>query len=251
MNGRQEDLPANLIERIRQLMPVPTLMMLHRTLTSSEAKVIAEQQAEALHRLLNIQEPQAEVELLCELPSLDVKFVANLPVSGCSEWIHGRWVIGINRSDSLWRCRATLCHELKHILDDPVLELLDPRTDREHSHVPQRAESICNYFAGCALVPRDWLHRVWIDGTRSVDGLAACFNVSRHLIRVRLRQTGLARTATAQPGSCLRRYTRQLADRRPCLTHRRTNGHRITWSPVSPLWTVLEGQSGALQLQVN
>jgi len=216
-------IPANLIDQLRQLMPIDTLNIMNRPLTVDEAKTVAERQARLLFELLHVNGPSAEVERLVELPEIEVKFAPNLPLSGFSEWTQGHWLIGINQSDSLWRCRATLCHEFKHVLDDPFVEILYPRTDRVTEHMPQRAEAISNYFAGCVLVPRDWLCQAWDEGTRDVDTLAALFQVSRSLVAVRLRQVGLVgRGLTGEQHNepLLRRYTRTVQQRGSNLAHR-------------------------------
>jgi len=236
------DIPSNLIDKLRQLMPVGTLSMMNRPLTVDEAKTVAERQARLLLQLLNISGPSADVELLAELPDIEVKFAPNLPLSGFSEWIRGRWLIGINQSDSLWRCRATLCHEFKHVLDDPFVEILYPRTNRLSEHMPDRAEAISNYFAGCVLVPREWLLRAWSRGTREIDELAALFAVSRSLIRVRLRQLGLLKRGPAsRPGNerLFRRYTRNLQKCRRPIDHQLASGRGTKEAAPLPFRPVL------------
>jgi len=216
------EIPTNLVDQLRQLMPIDTLTMMNRPLTITEAQTVAERQARLLLELLNVTGPSADVELLTELQEIEVKFAPNLPLSGYSEWHRDHWVVGINQSDSLWRCRATLCHEFKHILDDPFAEVLYPRTNRELEHMPHNAEAISNYFAGCVLVPRDWLCQAWNEGTRDIDALAALFQVSRSLVSVRLRQVGLASRESAgdqRNEPRLRRYTRRFQQRSSQFAH--------------------------------
>jgi Zn-dependent peptidase ImmA (M78 family) len=61
-------------------------------------------------------------------------------------------------------------------------------------------ERICDYFAGCLLVPRNWLKRAWSNGIQSPTALAALFNVSTAAIAVRLQQTGIVERSTVYDG---------------------------------------------------
>ncbi len=187
--------PPHIIDRVRTLMPVRTLTMLSRPLTRAEAETVAERQANYLLRLLGVTKPEVEIELVAELPDINVEVVEDLPQSGTSDWIAdadgGHWQVAINASDSLWRCRASLAHELKHILDDPFREILYPDWYRDELVGPRQAEQICDYFAGCVLVPKAWLRQAWNAGFRSPSALAGLFDVSESMIQTRLEQTGL------------------------------------------------------------
>ncbi len=182
--------PESIIDQVRSLMPVSTMHLLRRPLTDQEARVVAERQAMLLLRLLEITKPSVEIELITELPDIEAVVAKNMPESGTADWKDNHWLIRINASESLWRCRATLAHELKHILDDPYTEILYPGVDPRLYHAPA-AEPICDYFAGCLLVPRPWLTRAWANGMHDVRELAALFDVSSTLIAVRLKQVGL------------------------------------------------------------
>ncbi|MBX7268827.1 ImmA/IrrE family metallo-endopeptidase [Micromonospora sp. Llam7] len=130
-----------------------------------------------------------EVELIAELPDIEVEVLPELPLSGATDWVRDHWHVQINADDSLWRCRSTLAHEYKHILDDPFREELYPRWPRGAAMPPDLAERICDYFAGCVLVPRQWLYKAWDDGLRDPAKLASHFDVSESLIEVRMDQT--------------------------------------------------------------
>src|SRR2546421_1324900 len=182
--------PESIIDQVRALMPVSTMHLMRRPLTDKEARVVAERQATLLLRLLEITKPSVDVELVTELPDIESVVASDMPESGTADWKDNHWLVRINASDSLWRCRATLAHELKHILDDPYTEILYPGIDPRLYHPPQ-AEPICDYFAGCLLVPRPWLTRAWANGIHDVRELAGLFDVSSKLISVRLKQVGL------------------------------------------------------------
>lgn len=187
--------PEAIINQVRSLMPVSTMHMMARPLTAQEALIVAERQANLLLRLLNMTKPSVEVELVMELPDIEVEVVPDMPESGTVDWKDDHWLIRINASDSLWRCRATLAHELKHVLDSPYMEVLYPGINPNLYHPPE-AEPICEYFGGCFLVPRTWLTRAWANGLHDVADLASLFDVSKNLMTVRLRQTGLLASAT-------------------------------------------------------
>ena len=223
-----------IIDSVRSLMPIRTLYILARPLTEAEAHVVAERQVVNLLELLGITKPSVEIELIAELPNISVEVLPNLPLSGLSEWVRNHWHIRINADDSLWRCRSTLAHELKHILDDPFREELYPNWPRESTlPPPERAEEICDYFAGCVLAPTAWLRSAWQQGTRNAAKLASLFDVSEALMRVRLYQTGLATRRLR--GYPRRAYTRSAAAlvraARKRLTHERTKHHLVGLQP--------------------
>lgn len=198
------------IDRVRQLMPMRTLDIISRPLKASEARIVAERQAHLLLRLLGITKPSVDIELIAELPNVEVEVLSGLALSGYSVWQDDHWHIHINADDSLWRCRSTLAHELKHILDDPFREPLYPNWPQESQLPPPRdAEEICEYFAGCVLAPTEWLQRAWQHGMRDTAKLASLFDVSEALIKVRLHQTGLV--ANRLRSYQRRGYTRRAA----------------------------------------
>jgi len=208
-----EDSRKDILEAVRRLMPARTLDLLARPLSRTEARVVAERQAYALLRALGITKPSVDIELVAELPEVEVVVVPDLPSSGTSQWNpkQRQWLVRINADDSLWRCRSSLAHEMKHILDDPFREVLYPTWRRNDDHSPVEAEELCDYFAGCVLVPKPWLRQAWRRGITSHTALASLFDVSEALIGVRLRQVGLEpvrqerRAWRGQPDTAYRR----------------------------------------------
>jgi Zn-dependent peptidase ImmA (M78 family) len=206
-----ESSPTTIIDTVRSLMPSRTLYLLARPLTEAEARVVAERQAAKLLRLLGITKPSVEIELIMELPDIEVEVLPDLPLSGSSDWTHDHWHIQINADDSLWRCRSTLAHEFKHILDDPFREELYPGWSRNSTLAPPlEVENISEYFAGCVLVPRAWLYNSWDNGVRDPAELASLFDVSQSLIEVRIGQTRVTRADTS---ARWRRYPRHTYQR--------------------------------------
>lgn len=178
---------TSIIRQLRALVPA-------RPLTEREAKSLAERQAIILLELLGQRRPAVNVGLLAELPRIEVRVEPNLHkggISGFSQWSQGRWLIVVNRSDSPTRRRFTLSHELKHILDHPFAKVLYSKLSDVEAERERTIERICDYFAGCLLVPRNWLKQAWSNGIQNRAALAALFNVSEAAISVRLQQTGI------------------------------------------------------------
>ncbi|SIM22418.1 ImmA/IrrE family metallo-endopeptidase [Mycobacteroides abscessus] len=163
-------------------------------ITFAEALQIAERQATKLLELQDITDGPVPDTVVTGIPHIRVIPTARLGSStaadGASMWDTKtrRWVILLNRANTVQRQRSTLAHEFKHILDHPIDNLY--KTTRRLTSTRQ-AEHAANYFAGCLLIPREFLHRAWHSGIRSPGALATLFQASEHAITVRLRQTGL------------------------------------------------------------
>jgi Zn-dependent peptidase ImmA (M78 family) len=178
---------TSIINQLRALVPA-------RPLTEREAKSIAERQAIILLELLGQRRPAVDVSLVADLPRIEVRVEPNLHrsgISGFSQWSRGRWLIVVNRSDSPTRRRFTLSHEFKHVLDHTHAKIIYSKLSDTESERERIIERICDYFAGCLLVPRNWLKQAWANGIQDRTALAALFNVSEAAIGVRLQQTGI------------------------------------------------------------
>lgn len=170
------------IAALRDLVPI-------RPLTFLEALRIAELQANKLRELSGVDRPPLPEIVISGLPRVQVERLAHVPMSGAAQWSRGRWLILLNASESGVRQRFSLCHEFKHVLDNPFIHVLYPKAGGMSS--AERAEQVCDYFAGCLLVPRLWLKRVWTTETQDLGRLARLFDVSKRAMEVRLLQTGL------------------------------------------------------------
>ena len=175
--------PTAILRHLRALQP-------DRNLEDHEARHVAERQALRLLQILGQTDPAVNVSLIAELPRIEVRVEPNLPVSGFSQWNRGRWLLAVNKDDSLVRRRFTLAHEFKHILDNPFISRA--YLDRKGKPDEEFAEKICDYFAACLLMPRPWIKREWINGLQDQALLAQLFNVSEAAMAIRLRQIGLA-----------------------------------------------------------
>ncbi len=170
------------ITTLRDAMPV-------RPLTFAESLRIAELQASKFLAIVGATHPALPESAITNLPRVQVERMSPAPVSGATQWSHGRWLIILNGSETRGRQRFSLAHEFKHVLDNPFIDVLYPAKGDMTS--VDRAEQVCDYFAACLLMPRLWLKRAWTSGEQSTRSLARHFDVSQAAISVRLRQTGL------------------------------------------------------------
>jgi Zn-dependent peptidase ImmA (M78 family) len=180
----------SLITSLRDIMPI-------RPLSFAEALRTAELQASKLLELSGLSEPPFPEAVITGLPRVQVERIIPAPASGASQWSRGRWLILINGAETPGRQRFSLAHEFKHVLDNPFIDVLYPPSGGLSRH--DRAEQVCDYFAGCLLMPRRWLKRSWTTGTQEPRTLARQFDVSKQAIQVRLLQIGMT-----EPGArCL------------------------------------------------
>ena len=169
-----------------------------RPLTRAEAYRIAELQAIRFHEQLDIHDGPVRESAITSLPKVVVQRFSPLPVSGATEWANGAWMILLNGAEPMARQRFSLAHELKHIVDHRFIHVLYERIPEPDRHA--FIESVCDYFAGCLLVPRPWLKRAWGNGIQRPADLANRFGVSQQAIQVRLSQVGLG----DRPSRCSR-----------------------------------------------
>jgi Zn-dependent peptidase ImmA (M78 family) len=128
--------------------------------------------------------------------------------SGMTQWLkqQSHWLKAINRDDSQTRRRFTLGHEFKHILDNPYINVLYPKSEQSDD---DRGERMCDYFAACLLMPRPWVKRLWAQGVQDAAVLAATFNVSPAAMNRRLQDLGLVETRERWRGQVVARYFRK------------------------------------------
>lgn len=180
------------IAQLRDIVPL-------RPLTRHEALSIAERQALMMRKLLDVTGPVLQEFVLADLPRIQIVRKSPWPVSGATQWVSGRWIIVLNGAEAPVRQRFSLAHEFKHIIDHPFVDLL-------YKGIPEaeRAdwiEHVCDYFAGCLLMPRPALKKAWTTQSQDLYSMAKTFYVSQAAMNTRLNQTGLAESA----GRCGRR----------------------------------------------
>jgi len=155
----------------------------------SESMRIAEIQAQRFLTLVGAHEPPVPERVIAELPRIEVSRLHPFPISGASHWSHGRWMVALRASEPVTRQRFSLAHEFKHILDHRFAEVMYSAIPKDQRH--RAVEQICDYFAGCLLMPRPWLKRAWGGGLQRLPALADRFGVSEVAMTVRLNQIGL------------------------------------------------------------
>ncbi len=171
-----------LLDELRQVMPP-------RRLTMREALILAERQATVFLRISGIDEAPVPSSLITDLTFVHARVMPAMNVSGATKWMKPRWFILLNGIEPALRQRFSLAHEFKHLLDHPMKSTVyGPLTD---SSSRRRVESVCDFFAGCLLVPRPWLKRAYCSGLQDVRELAEYFDVSEQAMQVRLSQVGL------------------------------------------------------------
>lgn len=169
---------------LRRLLPT-------RPLSLAEALRIAELQANRLLEVSGVIAAPVPTEIVSLLPRLTLEYDFDMPVSGSSVWDRKRrsWVITLNASEPDTRLRFSLLHEYKHIIDHGSAGL----TDSGGSYFGlSPVEYVAEYFAGCVLMPKRLVKRMWGDGIQRVSDLAGLFEVSERAMAVRLSQLRLA-----------------------------------------------------------
>jgi hypothetical protein len=173
----------SIVASLRALMP-------NRPLSTADALRIAELQAARLLELTNTTEPAVPDGVIGDLPRIKVRHVSPLPMSGYTAWSRSHWLIVLNGGESPLRQRFSLAHEFKHILDHPFIDAAYTRLPGPPTS--DWSERICDYFAGCVLMPKAWVKNVYCNqGVQDLPTLARRFAVSQAAMRVRLLQLGL------------------------------------------------------------
>jgi Zn-dependent peptidase ImmA (M78 family) len=167
----------------------------HRALDLREAARVAEWQATTLLELAELSAPPTPASLITELPRVLVRSDVDLPVSGCTSWQNGRWVIILNAAEPLVRQRFSLAHEFKHVIDHRYRDEL--YIDRPGLPARAQAEQAADYFAACLLMPKRWLYRAWSAGHQRVSELSRLFGVSPQAMARRLEHLGLGKAPDA------------------------------------------------------
>lgn len=177
----------SVLDEVRALAP-------DHALTIGEAYQLAEDQARQLLRLLDITAPHVRYDRLFELPNITVQPEPKYRMhhAGMSRYHNGQWLILVDQNDVHGRRRYTLAHEIKHIIDDPMERTLYAELGYGDPHEQERQiEALCQYFAACFLMPREWVTAAWLNGIRDVYNLASLFQVSASAMHIRLKYLGM------------------------------------------------------------
>jgi Zn-dependent peptidase ImmA (M78 family) len=159
-----------------------------RQLTFAEALRLAELQSSRLRRLLDVRSLEFPEDAIADMPRIEVRYRA-IPTSGLSYWNGTAWVIALNSREPETRQHFTLLHEYKHILDHGHTDKL---YGQPGAIADKRAEQAADYFAGCALMPKALVKRLWGEGVQTPEALGEQFGTSPRAVEVRLAQLGLS-----------------------------------------------------------
>ena len=160
-----------------------------RSLSPSEARLVAERQASKLLRRMEVTEPPVPEQVIDNVPRVEVRFRKASRLSGTTKWSGGRWLILINATDTWGRQRFSLAHEFKHLLDWPLASRIY-RDGRRSGHF--QGERAADWFAAALWMPRPWVKRAFYnDRIRDEHELARRFQVSVAAMRVRIDELGL------------------------------------------------------------
>jgi len=182
-----------LVPRLRALTPAWSV-------SRSEARWVAEQQAILLITEAGITTPPVPERIVSELDGVNVYPLAHMPVKGllsASKPTSRGGDILIDSTLPLTERRLTLLHELKHIIDGG-------HTPRHHQAGSRSSsEGLCTDFALSLLIPAPWLRADWQAGRRNLNDLAERYQVPTEEMRHRLHMLGLLKGA---PLRCRRPY---------------------------------------------
>jgi len=177
---------ARVLHDLRTLAP-------DRHLSHTERLRLAERQAAALRRMLDVTSDRFPVRCLRHIPRIQVRTVADLPVSGITFWGNHTWKIHIRAAESLVHRRFTVLHELKHIIDHPDRGRL--YDDRAYIALGER-ELVADHFAACALLPAEKLKAASLS-IQDRRELAQNFGVSGRQLALRMVDLGLTPATTS------------------------------------------------------
>jgi Zn-dependent peptidase ImmA (M78 family) len=165
-----------------------------RALRRAEALGLAERQAWLLRWQLGYGEIAAlPTEALLGLPFLMVSFRDQLARSGLATKTARGWAIVLHAGEPQVRQRFSLAHEIKHVLDDALLdEIRGPLYPATPSLSAEAwTERVCDHFAACLLIPKMLVRGDWTSGLQHTGRLARRYHVSAQAMRIRLEHLGL------------------------------------------------------------
>lgn len=128
------DVATGAIARLRTLVP-------KRPLGLREAEHTAERQATRLRAELEVLSPALREIDLARLSWLTITRREDFPTSGMAIKTDYGWIIALNSADAAVRQRFSLAHEIKHILDDGLIDLRGGRIRLGMATAPTSAPS--------------------------------------------------------------------------------------------------------------
>jgi hypothetical protein len=131
--------------------------------------------------------PAGIIKLFDQQHAIEVRQVPLKVYHGAIWSRNDEWVIQIKDNDAFATRRFTLFHEAFHILahcrTSPVFR-------KRGSILGSFNELLADYFALCALMPREWVRQKWTE-VEDLNRMAEIFAVPKSAMCIRLRQLGL------------------------------------------------------------
>jgi hypothetical protein len=176
-NGRYKRIAYNPMTALQALVP-------RTALSHSEALIVAEIQATALLKMLQIEQPPAPVLKLARHLDVVTRHDPEAGTIGYCGIQDGTWYICYG-DKTLASRDATVAHHLKRIIDAPFGDSLYPPIDVMATRL--RQYYVAEYFATCLTLPARWVERDWRRGRQNVDSAAGSFGVTREAMLFRLK----------------------------------------------------------------
>ncbi|MDH5695995.1 MAG: ImmA/IrrE family metallo-endopeptidase [Dehalococcoidia bacterium] len=131
--------------------------------------------------------PTGLVTLFDKRHSIEVRQVSLKVYHGAIWYQNDDWVIQIKGSDAPATQRFSIFHEAFHIL---AHSRTTPVFRKRGAIVGSFNELLADHFAGCVLMPRQWVKEKWAE-VGDLDRMAEIFNVPKSAMCIKLRQLGL------------------------------------------------------------
>jgi len=131
--------------------------------------------------------PTVLVGLVDPLRTVEIRMVP-LTTYHAGVWrMKGSWIVQLNENDPPAVRRFSLFHEAFHILAHCKTT---PKFRKRGAMQGTFNELLANYFAGCLLMPREWVKEKWAQ-VHDIDQMSEIFDVPKSLMWIRLREFGL------------------------------------------------------------
>jgi len=151
---------------------------------------LVEMLAQTCLKMGNVRCPSVSTELVKLFDQQHTVEIRQLPLKAYHGAIWSQkdgWVIQVKDSDAAPTMRFTVFHEAFHILahcrTSPVFR-------KRGSIVGSFNELLADHFAGCILMPREWVVEKWAE-VKDLDRMAEIFAVPKSAMCIKLRQLGL------------------------------------------------------------
>lgn len=119
--------------------------------------------------------------------SVEVRLVPLTIYHGAIWKIDRSWVVQLNKNDTPDRQRLSLFHEAFHIL---AHRKCIPVFRKRGTKIGSFNELLADYFAGCILMPREWVKERWAE-VKDLSKMAKIFDVPQSAMCIRLKRLGL------------------------------------------------------------